>query len=77
MTQRLRVSAYELLVADLDTIDDDRRRSASEPPVSNHGSRLAHAVARTTLDAWRRGEVDDENVALAYAELANRIVHVA
>jgi len=77
MDDRERASASALLVADLDTVTDDRPLTPSEPPMSSHGTRLAHAVARTTLDAWRRGEVDDDDVARAYAALASRVVRVA
>jgi hypothetical protein len=78
MSERERHSAQRLLAADLDVADDNTTlRAASDPPVSSNGTRLAHAVARTTLDSWRRGEVDGERVAEAYAELASRVLHVA
>ena len=76
MSEPERRAARDLLVADLDAADDELE-IPSTPAVSSGGTRLARAVARTTLDAWRRGEVDGERVAEAYADLASRVVHAA
>ncbi len=73
--ERERSSAHTLLAADLD--DDETTGVDPLVPMSSGGTRLAHAVARTTLDSWRRGEVDCERVAEAYAELAVRVIHAA
>jgi hypothetical protein len=75
--ERARSSAHTLLAADFDAADDETTSVDPLVPMSSGGTRLAHAVARTTLDSWRRGEVDCERVAEAYAELAVRVIHAA
>jgi hypothetical protein len=77
MSDRERHSAHRLLAGDLGTADDDALRLTPQRAESSGGARLAHAVARTTLDAWRRGDIDGERVAEAYAELASRVIHAA